>query len=157
MPDPELYPDHIAFNVIGAAGNFAEGDDHTDEERKMMFETRKILEDESIGDRRDLRPRAGAGVALDRGQHPDPRADHRRSRARAARRGSRHRAGARAQPAEAEGRDEVFVGRIRGDDSHPRALSMWVVSDNLRKGAATNAVQIAELLAAAGADSAVAA
>ena len=39
----------IAFNVIGAAGNFADGDDHTDEERKMMFETRKILEDESIG------------------------------------------------------------------------------------------------------------
>ena len=37
------------FNVIGAAGNFADGDDHTDEERKMMFETRKILEDESIG------------------------------------------------------------------------------------------------------------
>ena len=46
---PAIYPDHIAFNVIGAAGNFAEGDDHTDEERKMMFETRKILEDESIG------------------------------------------------------------------------------------------------------------
>ena len=46
----------------------------------------------------------------------------------------------------AAGRDEVFVGRIRRDDSHPRALSMWVVGDNLRKGAATNAVQIAELL-----------
>jgi aspartate-semialdehyde dehydrogenase len=61
-------------------------------------------------------------------------------------------------PLQAEGRDEVFVGRIRGDDSHPRAVSMWVVSDNLRKGAATNAVQIAELLVAeAGADSAVAA
>ena len=44
------------------------------------------------------------------------------------------------------GRDEVFVGRIRRDDSHPRALSMWIVSDNLRKGGATNAVQIAELL-----------
>jgi len=51
-----------------------------------------------------------------------------------------------------------LVGRIRGDDSHPRAVSMWVVSDNLRKGAATNAVQIAELLVAeAGVDSAVAA
>src|ERR1700742_4782743 len=49
MPAPEVYPEHIAFNVIGAAGNFAEGDDHTDEERKMMFETRKILEDDSIG------------------------------------------------------------------------------------------------------------
>src|SRR5437588_6489963 len=49
MPAPEIYPQHIAFNVIGAAGSFADGDDHTDEERKMMFETRKILEDESIG------------------------------------------------------------------------------------------------------------
>jgi aspartate-semialdehyde dehydrogenase len=49
-------------------------------------------------------------------------------------------------PLRAEGRDEVFVGRIRRDESHPRALSMWVVSDNLRKGAATNAIQIAEAL-----------
>ncbi len=49
LPAPQVYPAPIAFNVIGAAGNFAEGDDHTDEERKMMFETRKILEDESIG------------------------------------------------------------------------------------------------------------
>ena len=49
VPAPEIYPEPIGFNVIGAAGSFAEGDDHTDEERKMMFETRKILEDESIG------------------------------------------------------------------------------------------------------------
>jgi aspartate-semialdehyde dehydrogenase len=47
---------------------------------------------------------------------------------------------------DAAGRDEVFVGRIRDDESHPRALNLWVVSDNLRKGAATNAVQLAELL-----------
>ena len=44
------------------------------------------------------------------------------------------------------GRDEVLVGRIRRDPSHPRALNLWVVSDNLLKGAATNAVQIAEAL-----------
>jgi aspartate-semialdehyde dehydrogenase len=50
-------------------------------------------------------------------------------------------------PLQAEGRDEVFVGRIRGDDSAPNAFSMFVVSDNLRKGAATNAVQLAELVA----------
>ncbi len=49
MPAPAIYPENIAFNVIGAAGNFIDGDDHTDEERKMMFETHKILEDESIG------------------------------------------------------------------------------------------------------------
>jgi aspartate-semialdehyde dehydrogenase len=50
----------------------------------------------------------------------------------------------------AAGRDEVFVGRLRRDESHPRALNLWVVSDNLRKGAATNAVQIAEQLHARG-------
>ena len=49
-------------------------------------------------------------------------------------------------PLKAEGRDDVLVGRIRDDASHPRALNMWVVGDNLRKGAATNAIQIAELL-----------
>jgi aspartate-semialdehyde dehydrogenase len=43
-------------------------------------------------------------------------------------------------------RDEVFVGRIRRDDTQPKTLNMWVVSDNLRKGAATNAIQIAEYL-----------
>ena len=49
-------------------------------------------------------------------------------------------------PVNAAGKDEVFVGRIRQDVSHPNGIAMWVVSDNLRKGAATNAVQIAELL-----------
>ena len=47
-------------------------------------------------------------------------------------------------PVDAAGRDEVFVGRIRQDISHPNGIAMWVVSDNLRKGAATNAIQIAE-------------
>jgi aspartate-semialdehyde dehydrogenase len=47
---------------------------------------------------------------------------------------------------EAAGKDEVFVGRIRRDPGNERAIDMWVVSDNLRKGAATNAVQVAELL-----------
>jgi aspartate-semialdehyde dehydrogenase len=47
---------------------------------------------------------------------------------------------------EATGQDEVFVGRIRRDAGHPRALDLWIVADNLRKGAATNAVQLAELL-----------
>lgn len=51
-------------------------------------------------------------------------------------------------PLLANGRDEVFVGRLRRDESHPRALNLWIVADNLRKGAATNAVQIAELLVA---------
>lgn len=53
-------------------------------------------------------------------------------------------------PLHANGKDEVFVGRLRRDESQPRTLNMWIVADNLRKGAATNAVQIAELLIAKG-------
>jgi aspartate-semialdehyde dehydrogenase len=49
-------------------------------------------------------------------------------------------------PMNAHGKDEVFVGRVRRDETQPKTLNMWVVSDNLRKGAATNAVQIAEYL-----------
>jgi aspartate-semialdehyde dehydrogenase len=156
MPDPELYPDHIAFNVIGAAGNFAEGDDHTDEERKMMFETRKILEDESIGIavtcvRVPVRVSHSESVNI---QTRDPITPDRVRELLADAPGVilEH----VPSPLRAAGRDEVFVGRIRRDESHPRALSMWVVSDNLRKGAATNAVQIAELLVADRAGSPVA-
>ena len=50
-------------------------------------------------------------------------------------------------PANVRGQDEVFVGRIRLDESHERAINLWIVSDNLRKGAATNAIQIAECCA----------
>ena len=53
-------------------------------------------------------------------------------------------------PIDAAGRDDVLVGRIRRDPTHERCLNMWVVADNLRKGAATNAVQLAELLVAQG-------
>jgi aspartate-semialdehyde dehydrogenase len=148
MPDPEVYRDHIGFNVIGAAGSFADGDDHTDEERKMMFETRKILEDENIGVavtcvRVPVRVCHSEAVNI---QTREPLS------AEQARELLAHAPGLTLEdvptPLRAEGRDEVFVGRIRRDESHPRALSMWVVSDNLRKGAATNAVQIAELLVA---------
>jgi aspartate-semialdehyde dehydrogenase len=53
-------------------------------------------------------------------------------------------------PLWAHEKDEVFVGRLRRDETQPKSLNMWVVSDNLRKGAATNAVQIAEYLASKG-------
>ena len=148
MPDPEIYPDHIGFNVIGAAGSFAEGDDHTDEERKMMFETRKILEDQRIGIAVTcvrVPVRVGHSIAVNlQTREPLTAAEAQELLAAAP--------GITLQdvptPLAAEGRDDVFVGRVRDDESHPRALSMWVVSDNLRKGAATNAVQIAELLVA---------
>ncbi|HTX30448.1 MAG TPA: aspartate-semialdehyde dehydrogenase [Solirubrobacteraceae bacterium] len=146
MPPPQVYPQPIAFNVIGAAGNFAEGDDHTDEERKMMFETRKILDDHSIGVavtcvRVPVRTSHSEAVNL---QTREPLS------AEEATALLEQTPGVIVQdvptPLSATGRDEVFVGRIRRDESHPRALWMWVVSDNLRKGAATNAVQIAEVL-----------
>ncbi len=145
-PEPRVYPEQIAFNVIGAAGNFADGDDHTDEERKMIFETRKILEDEDIGIavtcvRVPVRVSHSEAVNV---QTREPiSADEVRALLADA-------PGVALEdvpsPLRAAGHDEVFVGRIRDDESHPRAFSMWVVSDNLRKGAATNAVQIAELL-----------
>ncbi len=114
----------------------------------MMFETRKILEDESIGVSVTcvrVPVKTGHSEAVNV-QTRDPL-----SAAQA-----RELLGAAPglaledvpTPLRAAGRDEVFVGRIRDDDSHPRALSLWVVSDNLRKGAATNAIQIAELLMA---------
>jgi aspartate-semialdehyde dehydrogenase len=146
MPEPQVYPETIAFNVIGAAGNFADGDDHTDEERKMMFETRKILEDESIGVavtcvRVPVRVCHSEAVNV---QTREPLS------AEEARELISAMPGVVVEdvptPLRSEGRDEVFVGRIRRDESHPRAFSMWIVSDNLRKGAATNAVQIAEVL-----------
>ena len=49
-------------------------------------------------------------------------------------------------PIDAQGKDDVFVGRLRRDESNPNTLNMWIVADNLRKGAATNAIQIAEYL-----------
>jgi aspartate-semialdehyde dehydrogenase len=156
MPAPEVYPEPIAFNVIGAAGTFADGDDHTDEERKMMFETHKILEDESIGVAVTcvrVPVRIGHSEAVNV-QTRDPLSAERARGLLAEAPGVALENVA--TPLRAEGRDEVFVGRIRRDESHPRALGMWIVSDNLRKGAATNAVQIAELLVADRAGSSVA-
>jgi aspartate-semialdehyde dehydrogenase len=146
MPPPEAYPEPIGFNVIGAAGSFAEGDDHTDEERKMMFETRKILEDEDIGVAVTC-VRVPVRVGHSEAVNVQTRAPLSPEQATEL---LRSEPGVVVEevptPLRSTGRDEVFVGRIRRDPSHPRALSMWIVGDNLRKGAATNAVQIAELL-----------
>ena len=146
LPEPEVYPQPIAFNVIGAAGTFADGDDHTDEERKMMFETRKILEDEAIGIAVTcvrVPVRVGHSLAVNIQTREPISAVEATELLMAA-------PGVSVEdvptPLRAAGRDDVLVGRIRRDQSHPRALGMWVVGDNLRKGAATNAVQIAEVL-----------
>jgi aspartate-semialdehyde dehydrogenase len=153
---PSEYAHQIAFNALPHAGSFAAGEDHTDEERKLMNETRKILGDPSIRisatcvrvpvvtghseavnvQTRDalsperarelLRRAPGVSVVDD----PD--------------------AALYPLAIDAAGKDEVYVGRIRRDPGHDRALDMWIVADNLRKGAATNAIQLAELLHARG-------
>ncbi len=149
---PEQYAHQIAFNALPHAGAFAGGEDHTDEERKLMNETRKILEDPSIRisatcvrvpvvtghseavnvqtrdelgpeRARELLAAAPGVIVLD---DPD--------------------AAIYPLAIDAAGRDEVFVGRIRRDPGNERALDLWIVADNLRKGAALNAVQLAELL-----------
>ena len=146
----------IGFNLIPQIGSFkeqgGEGDGYTSEELKMLRETRKILElpelavnatcvrvpvadchSESVTCEfdRDITPaKARAALAAFPGLAvvDDPAA------------------GEWPTPLDCAGDDRTFVGRIRRDPSHPRGLSFWCVSDNLRKGAATNAVQIAELL-----------
>lgn len=146
-----VYAQQIAFNVFPHIDEFQENA-YTREEMKMVWETRKILEDETIqvnptavrvpvlyghseaihlelkapltaDDARALLAKAPGVQVVDnpsKGQYPTAIAN-------------------------AAGHDEVFVGRIRQDISHPLGLNLWVVADNIRKGAATNAIQIAEI------------
>lgn len=146
MPAPEQFVEPIGFNVIPVAGTFEDGDDHTVEERKMMFETHKILEDDGIGVAVTcvrVPVRTGHSLAVNMQTRSEISPEEVVELLRGA-------PGVLVDdvptPLKAQGRDEVFVGRIRRDESAPRALNLWVVGDNLRKGAATNAVQIAELL-----------
>ena len=149
---PEIYPHQIAFNALAQAGSFAAGDDHTDEERKLINETRKILGDDSIRVSATC-IRVPVVTGHSEAVNVETREPLEPERARellAAAPGVKvvDEPGAARFPMaiEAAGQDDVLVGRIRRDPSHERCLNMWIVSDNLRKGAATNAVQLAELL-----------
>ncbi len=153
-PEAKVYPHPIAFNVIPQVETFSDGDDYTTEERKVMAETSKILgvspdelrvsatcarvpvvtghsisanvetsEEFSPEECRELLAGAPGVVVVD---SPE--------------------SGVYPLATDVAGQDDVLVGRIRRDPSHPRCLNMWIVGDNLRKGAATNAVQVAELL-----------
>jgi aspartate-semialdehyde dehydrogenase len=150
---PAKFQAQIAFNLIPQIDDFQDNG-YTKEEMKMVWETRKILEDASI----QVNPTAvrvpvfyGHSEAV----HIETREKISAERARellAAAPGivvvdERKPGGYPTPVSHAAGRDEVFVGRIREDLSHPRGLDLWIVSDNIRKGAALNAVQIAELLA----------
>jgi aspartate-semialdehyde dehydrogenase len=151
-PEPRSYAHRIAFNALPHAGSFADGDDHTDEERKLINETRKILGDPSIRvSATCVRvPVVNAHSEAVNVQTRAPLSPEQARELLAAAPGVTvvdDPAGARYPLAiEADGSDEVFVGRIRRDPGHDQALDMWIVSDNLRKGAATNAVQLMEVL-----------
>jgi aspartate-semialdehyde dehydrogenase len=152
--ESEVYPVQIAFNVLPYIDQFMDND-YTREEMKMVWETQKILADDSIM----VNPTAarvpvfyGHSEAVHIETQQKLTADQARTLLAQA-------PGVQVvddQQGEAflsafthaSGEDPVFVGRIREDISHPRGLNLWVVADNVRKGAALNAVQIAEILVA---------
>jgi aspartate-semialdehyde dehydrogenase len=148
----EVYPKQIAFNVLPHIDTFQENG-YTREEMKMVWETHKILGDSSIqvnptcvrvpvffGHSEAVHIETVEKITVEQARAllakapgvtvVDERAD----------------GGYPTPVTEAAGKDAVFVGRLREDISHPRGLNMWIVSDNVRKGAALNSVQIAESL-----------
>jgi aspartate-semialdehyde dehydrogenase len=149
---PTRFSKQIAFNVIPHIDDFQDNG-YTREEMKMVWETRKILGDESI----QVNPTAvRVPVFLGHAEavHIETRDKITAQQVRDLLQESpgisvidERRAGGYPTPVgDAAGQDAVFVGRIRDDISHPRGINLWVVSDNIRKGAALNAVQLGELL-----------
>jgi aspartate-semialdehyde dehydrogenase len=150
--EAQVLPKQIAFNAVPQIDVFMENG-FTKEEMKMVWETRKILEDESIG----VNPtcvRIPVFYGHSEAVHVET---ERKLTAAEARELLRNAPGVvvdddpgnRGYPTavtHAAAHDPVFVGRIREDLSHPRGLDFWIVADNVRKGAALNSVQIAELL-----------
>ncbi len=147
FPAAEKFPDTIAFNVLPIAGSVVEdGHNETDEEQKLRNETRKIL---------DL-PELAVSVTCVRvpvvtGHSLSLNARFARPLTPAAASELLARApgvalSAMPTPLECAGADPIFVGRIRRDPTAPNGLSLFVCGDNLRKGAALNAIQIAEEL-----------
>ena len=154
--DPQRFPVQIAFNLIPHIDDFQDNG-FTKEEMKLVWETRKILGDDSIL----VNPTAvrvpvfyghSEAVTIQTRDKVTPDAARELlSRSPGVEVVDRHEAGGYPTPVtHASGTDAVYVGRIREDLSHPHGLNLWIVSDNIRKGAALNAVQLAELVAAEG-------
>jgi aspartate-semialdehyde dehydrogenase len=148
----EVYPKQIAFNVLPHIDVFQDNG-YTKEEMKMVWETRKIMGDDSI----QVNPTAvrvpvfyGHSEAV----HLETREKLTADQARDLLASSpgivvldeRVDSGYPTAVTEGANHDPVYVGRIREDISHPRGLDLWVVADNVRKGAALNSIQIAEVL-----------
>jgi aspartate-semialdehyde dehydrogenase len=146
-----VYPHPIDMNALPHIDSFLDNG-YTKEEMKMVNETRKILGDQKIGVTSTtvrIPSIGGHSEAVNVEFHEDFNLSEIRSILSST-------PGVIVQddpknniypmPINSKGRDEVFVGRIRRDESQPNTLNMWIVADNLRKGAATNAVQIAEFM-----------
>ena len=150
--EAKVYPKQIAFNVLPHIDAFQDNG-YTREEMKMLWETRKIFADENI-----LVNATCVRVPVFYG-HSEAIHIETRDKITAAQAtkllrkapgvkviDKRNDGGYPTAVSESVGQDAVYVGRIREDISHPRGLNLWVVSDNVRKGAALNSVQIAEIL-----------
>ncbi|MFT5321845.1 MAG: aspartate-semialdehyde dehydrogenase [Pseudohongiellaceae bacterium] len=151
-PDIEVYPRQIAFNVIPQCDVFMDNG-YTKEEMKMVWETKKIFEDDEI----QVNPtcvRVPVFYSHSEAVHIETRDKITADDARALLEkapgvkvmDSRENGGYPTPIGQGTDHDEVWVGRIRNDISHPNGLNLWIVSDNLRKGAALNSIQIAEVL-----------
>ncbi len=147
----EKFPYQIAFNCLPHIGDFLE-DGYTKEEEKMVNETKKIMHDPEISVSSTT---VRVPVFIGHSESVNVETYEKITRKKAIQLLKRGKGikvidnPAKLEyplPIYCEGKDEVFVGRIREDNSIETGLNMWVVSDNLRKGAALNAVQIAELL-----------
>jgi aspartate-semialdehyde dehydrogenase len=144
---PKEYPHQIAFNVLPQIDDFAE-DGYTGEEHKVINETRKILHDATLA----ISPTCvRVPVPVTHSEALQVEFERPVSAEEATRLLSEFpgitvvdepQASVYPMPAQATGKDDVFVGRIRKDASHPNGLALWIACDNLRKGAALNALQI---------------
>ena len=150
--EPKVYPRQIAFNVLPQIDVFMDNG-YTKEEMKMVWETKKIFEDDNIL----VNPtcvRVPVFYSHSEAVHIETVDKITEDEARALLEkapgvkvmDSRENGGYPTPIGQGTDHDEVWVGRIRRDISHPNGLNMWIVSDNLRKGAALNSIQIAELL-----------
>ncbi len=153
--EPHALPHQIAFNVVPQVETFT-GDGYTTEETKMVNETRKILHEPDLAVSATC-VRVPVPVGHSEAVHIEFEDAVGVEQARSALAEAEGvtvlddpTAGVYPMPVDVEGEDDVLVGRIRQDISHPRGLVLWLSSDNLRKGAALNSVQIAEELVGRG-------
>ena len=148
----KAYPKQIAFNVLPQIGELLENG-YTDEEMKLVWETQKVFNDESIsvnatavrvpvfiGHSASVHAETKAAISVTKAQQLLQQTDGIELL-------NERQAGGWPTPVtEAAGNDSVYVGRLREDISSENGINLWVVTDNMRKGAASNAVQIAEIL-----------